>query len=271
MSNQIRKDVPDSSTVPVLTKAIGLLRLIAEGTDAGSLPKLAKAAGLATSSCYRIVNTLERAGWITTPGGSGIPGARYRLSTGLLPLLAPLRGLESWFDRIEPCLQRLADDLKLSAKLSVREGSVAVTARRAEPADELSVTHPVGSRFAVGLGATGAVLLALTDDAELERVIAASPDHVWQHQSPDDLRARVADGRRTGVCLDMSSYRPHIAGAAIRVPDAPVPLAVTVTGLRADLEALGEARLRGALQQAMRGLRATQPDEPRPLETGGVA
>ncbi|MEM6504011.1 MAG: helix-turn-helix domain-containing protein [Planctomycetota bacterium] len=240
--------MPDSTTVPVLTKTIGLLRLLAEGTDATTLPRLAGAAGLATTSCYRIVNTLEREGWITKPNGSG---GRYRLSTGLLPLLAPLQNLDALFDRLEPVLQQLATDLNLGAKLSVREGGMARTVRRAEPVDALSVTHPVGSRFPLAFGATGAALLASIENAELERLMASSPDTVWQHQAPDDLRRRVAECRTTGVCFDLGSYRPDIAGAAILVPSDHATLAVTVTGLRSDIDALGHDHLRHVLLQAM--------------------
>ena len=237
------------TTVPILHKAIRVLEALAGDTACGSIQQLAKASAVPTTSCFRIVNTLETERWIAKPG-PGQPS--YRLSTGLLPLLGPLQRYQQWRDRVQPTLQTLALQTGLSAKLSVREGNEAVTIARAEPTGGMAVTNSIGSRFAIVIGATGAALLMGLDKIELDEIINISDASCWQHQTSKQLRTRIATCKRTGLCKDDGSYHPQIgAWAAPVILDENTSAAITITGLADDLKHRSDKTLRSALREAI--------------------
>ncbi len=225
--------MPAQTTVPILHKTVRLLAILAGNCEPRSIQQLANAAGMATTSCFRVLSTLEQERWIIRPGAGHVG---YRLGMGLLPLLASLRNHQRLFERSGPGLQRLADHTGMGVKLSIREGAEAVTVQRAEPADAVAVTNPVGSRFGVVLGSTGAALLAGLDAATLSRVIERSPAEAWRRQTPDDLRRRVHHCVDQGYCFDRGSYHPQLGGLSAPIRHPELSLAVTITGMLSDLE-----------------------------------
>ena len=85
---------------------------------------------MSTTSCFRVINTLEQEHWITRTGHKR---GGYRLSVGLLPVLKSLQDRQRVFEAAAGELQAPADRVGLAAKLSAREGDEAVTVLRAWP------------------------------------------------------------------------------------------------------------------------------------------
>jgi DNA-binding IclR family transcriptional regulator len=251
--------MPAQATVPILHKAACVLRALAEGESIGSIQQLARSAEIPTTTCFRIVNTYEQEGWVAKPDGFG---RGYRLSHGLLGLLAPLRDYERLFARALPRLRRLADDTGLCAKLSIRDGLEAVTVERAEPSDGLSLTSAIGARFPVVIGSSGAALLHRLEEAELKRIIEQSPASAWEHQSEGDLRRRIEECRATGLCHDAGSYRPGVAGVSSFITHEGIDAAVTLTGLSRDVESIERTQLDRLLHEAIAGLRRGLDETP---------
>ncbi|MEM1207660.1 MAG: helix-turn-helix domain-containing protein [Planctomycetota bacterium] len=227
--------------VPAVARAIRVLEAVREG-PAGSVQQVARAAGVAVTSCFRILNTLEQHRWVAR---TGTRSGGYSLSVGLLPYVEAFRPYDELRAAARPALDQLAASLGLSVKLSVRVGWEAMTLARAEPPDGMVVASASGARFAVVLGATGGALLSLLDDAEVEAAIEAGPASAFAHQSPGDVRQRVEACRAEGACMDSGSYRPGIGGCAAPVPGWPgIEAAVSVVGLASDLASIDAAALR---------------------------
>lgn len=242
----------EGPTVPVLHKAMRVLRALSS-TDRSihSIGALANETGVPTTTCFRIVNTFAAEGYLQKPG----PDApTYRLAAGLLALLGPLIGAQELADRIKPRLRRLAESTGLGVKLSIREGTEAVTLAKAESPVGVSVAYPVGSRFMVATGSAGAALLADLDDETVAALLDKSPPEAWTHQTRDSVWERIGEARRAGVVIDHGSYRPELAGAsvAIRPADTNGPqAAITVTGLAVDFDRLDPTSLRATLLEAV--------------------
>ncbi len=204
-----------------------------------------------TTTCFRIVNSFEQEGWIGKPDEAR---RGYRLSYGLLPLLAPFADYQKLFARAEPRLRRLAEDIGLCAKLSIRNGLEAVTVERAEPPQGVAVTSPIGARFPVVVGSSGAALLASVDGSDLRRICEQSPPSAWDYQRVDDLEQHLADCREKGFCRDVGSYRPGIAGISASVAYEQIDAAITLTGLTQDLDANRDGHLIARLLDAVANL-----------------
>lgn len=219
-------------TIPVLRKAVALLREIAAGGET-TTKALAQQTGVPHTTTYRVLQTLMAEDWVRP-----VAGGRHELSFGLLPLLQPLVRHELLVETVRPMLSALAADTGLAAKLSVRQGVQAVALLRAESPRETSVSVRVGAAFHLCLGSSGAALLSELRPEERRSLIERAPKSCWEHQTPADVEARVAECRRTGVCGDFGGFQPHVhaLSSALRGREGEIVGAITIVGFVQDFE-----------------------------------
>lgn len=234
-----------SSTVPALERAITVMQALADGGESSSLG-LARRLGISQSSCYRTLQTLQQADWIR-PADEG-----YVFSDGLRPLLLSLLDRERLLTRLRRPMTELAQRVGLSVKLSVREGAEQVTLARAESPRPLMATSPVGARFPVVLGASGAALLSALDDAALARQLAYAHEHdLWAHESEGNLRERLLTCRRDGLCENLGHHPQGIDTVSAPLALEQGPFALTLVGLQGDLHDSHLAECRVALRSTV--------------------
>lgn len=219
-------------TIPVLKKAISLLREIAAGGET-TTKALAQQTGAPHTTAYRILQTFMAEDWVRPAGGG-----RHELSFGLLPLLQPLMRHELLVETVRPFLSALAAETGLAAKLSVRQGDKAIALLRAESPRETSVSVRVGASFHLALGSSGAVLISELKPEERRALLKQAPKTCWEHQSPADAEARVIECRRAGFCGDFGGFRPHVhaVSAPVRDRSGGIVGAVTMVGFAQDFE-----------------------------------
>ncbi|MDF3057858.1 MAG: transcriptional regulator [Rariglobus sp.] len=220
-------------TIPVLTKAIAVLRAVSGGRKETTTKALAHELGISHSTVYRILQTLIAEDCVRTSAGGN-----HELSFGLLPLLQPLARHELLVETARPILSRLAAETGLAAKLSVRQGDQAVALIRAESPRETAVSVRVGSAFHLTLGSSGAVLLSERPADECRRLIDGAPKSCWEHQTRADVEKRIAECRRLGVCSDFGGFRPsvHAMSAPVRDRTGAIVATMTVVGFVQDFE-----------------------------------
>lgn len=129
--------------VPALDKALDVLELLAEQAGGLSQGEIAQAVGRTPSQLFRVIQRLERRGWIVRERPSGL----YLLSTRMLELAnrqPPLRGLIAL--ALGP-MRELTDFVHQSCNLSVLDaGRVRVIAHIESPAD-FGFRIRVGAQF----------------------------------------------------------------------------------------------------------------------------
>lgn len=238
--------MPDH-TIPVLKKAMRVMRSIAGSRDDTTAKALAQSLGVSPSTVYRILQTLLAEDWVRPASGG-----RHELSLGLLPLLQPLARHELLIETARPFLSALAENTGLAAKFSVRDGDRAVTLARAESPRETSVAVRVGAAFHLALGSSGAVLMSELSTVDYGRLIAQAPKECWKHQTPADVARRVAQCRRTGVCSDFGGYQPsiHAMSSPVRDRSGKMVGVITVIGFSNDFTGASGKEHAGALTAA---------------------
>lgn len=242
--------------VPALEKAIRLLGALAAGDGGGGSAALAQRLGISQSTCYRTLQTLEAADWVRATGDGG-----YALSLGLLPLLRPLQAIERRVAVLKPTVKALSEATGLTVKLSLRQGFDQVTVARAESSRPLSVTSPIGARFPVIAGASGACLLSSLADPDVDRVVAhADREHLWEHETAVALRTRIAACRRKGICDNLGAHPQGIDTVSVPLPADDTPFALTIVGLRGDFDGTRGADIRKHLLHAARDAAARLRD-----------
>lgn len=242
MSNQI-----SSYTVPVLEKAMRVLRLVAR--DPGeqlSINALAKKLDISQATCYRIVRTLEESGWLMRRGDGG-----YELGSALLGFVVSKSPYARLLDIAEPVVKRLAAAVGLTAKLTVRDGDEAVTVVRAEPDRPMVVTGTLGGRFHLCFGSSGAALVWQETAKDLQRLCGRAPEEVWRHQTIDKFQRRVRSVGRRGYTVDRGSFHPDVHSLSVPISVGPRTLAaISVLAMPSDLPARRIPGLADAMQQA---------------------
>lgn len=230
-------------TVPVLKKAISVLRAIAQ--QRGSTTKsLAHSLEISPSTTYRILQTFLEEDWVRA-----LPGGQYELSLGLMPVLQPLVRHEMLAELVRSPLNKLTRETGLTSKLSVQQGEYAVTIMRAESTRPTSVGVSIGAAYHLALGSSGAVLLSGLEPKQRTRIISQAPDECWALQTPADVSARLRELAEKGACTDSGKYRQHLWAMAAPVLDQKQAVvgAITVIGFADDFEGERKELLRRTL------------------------
>ncbi len=199
-----------SQTNPALNKAIALLQFIADSKAPVTVKELSYSLGIPPASCYRMVRSLARQNWLTEEPSGGL-----RIGFGLAHVARSYSEVEARLRELERPLQRLADELDMSVKITLREGNGATTALRAESARQHSITNPIGYHFHLAIGSAGGALLAQLEDGEIERLLQSASEEVWKRQTREDVWRRVRDCRASGACSDLGQHHPSVYAASI--------------------------------------------------------
>lgn len=232
---------PETSGSQTLSRGLTALSLLAEH-GSQSIQSLAALLGVHRSVAYRLVRTLEEHRLVVRDSGG-------LLSLGpQLVILA--RDVEHDLQSASlPHLQRLADEVGVTAFLAVRDGDDAVTLVTAVPRGvNASVAQHPGHRHPIELGAAGIALQALLTETAWREL---GHDGAM-HPEVEALRARGYAISTNEVIDGLTSVAAPIrARGRASIADASVAL---VTVGQPDTEALGAAvqRTAHAIESALR-------------------
>lgn len=157
--------------VPALDKAIDILELLADQNGGLTQGEIASAVGRTASQIFRVLQRLERRGWIFRERQSGL----YLLSTMMFDLAnrhPPLRGLVAL--ALGP-MRELTEAVRQSCNLSVLDADrVRVVAQVESPAD-FGFRVRLGAEFSVDLTPAGRVLVHGAPEGYLRQDDALQP------------------------------------------------------------------------------------------------
>ena len=218
-----------NNTIPAVDKAV--LMLLALSNGAKTQAELSKELGVATSTAYRILMTLQAHRWVRKQQG-GI----YTLGEGVLGLT---HGLSLETAILEEAGRKVADISRrhqIACKLSVRQGDRQLTCCRAEPSGPVALTGQIGSTFPLIEGSVGAALLAETSADEIDALVQACQEDIPEKRHPELVHEAVREARERGTVLNMKKNRWNIVALSIplRNRSGQVIAALTLLGSSED-------------------------------------
>lgn len=157
--------------VPALDKALDVLELLADQGGGLTQAEIAASVGRSVGQVFRVLQRLERRGWIYRDRQSGL----YLLSTRMFDLATrhpPLRGLVEL--ALGP-MRELADSVRQSCNLSVLDGGRVRVIAQVESPSDFGFRVRVGADFPVETTAAGAVLTGHAAQGHLRRDDAMQP------------------------------------------------------------------------------------------------
>jgi DNA-binding IclR family transcriptional regulator len=201
------------SGIGVLDKAVVVLHAVAE--EPCGLAQLCERTGLPRATAHRLAAGLEVHRLLTRDGAG-----RWRLGPALRELSA--RASDPLLAAGAAVLPGLRETTGESVQLYRREGTTRVCVAALEPAAGLRDTVPVGARLPMTAGSAAKVLLAYSDPATQQAVLA---DAVFTDRA-------LAEVRRRGWAQSVAEREAGVASVSAPVRDAggAVIAAVSVSG-----------------------------------------
>ena len=252
-----RRDEPaaDRQGVQVIARAAALLRALEHQTDGMSLGQLAKAVELPRSTVQRIVDALDKEGFvIAASAASGV-----RLGPALLALAAATRFHIA--EAARQTLEALAKECGETVDLSLADQDKVVFIDQVAGRHRLAAVSAVGLSFPMHSSANGKAVLAAMNDAEIAklrqrmRLGAVTPNTIT---SWDALERELAAIRKTGLAFDREENSLGISAVAmaIRSPSgelAAISIPAPTQRFNAGKAKLSEALVKhcGRLQQKL--------------------
>ena len=201
------------SGIGVLDKAVGVLHAVAE--EPCGLAQLCERTGLPRATAHRLAAGLEVHRLLTRDGAG-----RWRLGPALRELSA--RASDPLLAAGAAVLPGLRETTGESVQLYRREGTIRVCVAALEPAAGLRDTVPLGARLPMTAGSAAKVLLAYSEPAVQQDVLAEA---VFTDRA-------LAEVRRRGWAQSVAEREPGVASVSAPVRDGggAVIAAVSVSG-----------------------------------------
>ena len=157
----------DKDYIKSLEKGLNLISLIANHESPLRLEELVKVSGLRKTSCFRILQTLTRAGFVVKDAETGV----YRIGPKVISIgLAALEG-RGVRQIALPVMREIRQKTGATVNLAILNGPEVVFVERLQSAHIVEGNLSVGSRLSVHLSSMGKVILAYLPDTELAAVL----------------------------------------------------------------------------------------------------
>ncbi|MEM1058141.1 MAG: helix-turn-helix domain-containing protein [Verrucomicrobiota bacterium] len=239
-------------TIPVLERVADLLAAVAESDEGLTAKELVLQLNIPQATCYRILRTLVKCGWLRE-GGNGL----YRPAYELVRLARRWTALENRLAQIKPKLEALAEMTGLSAKISILEAGEAVIALRSKTQRPNSIVSPVGSRIPLAeAGSSGVMLLAVLPAEERKQALKKLKPSVRKK-----LLKAAADAQRQRLARAYGTDHPSIYAVSIALP-AEVPVALSLVGWPEDFVGIARKKIERTLKAFRPSFNLIEGDRP---------
>lgn len=202
--------------VPALSRGLELLQQFNRREPSLSGADLARRLKLPRASVFRMLQTLERTGFVERVGA----GHAYRLGVGVLRLGFECLASMELVEHGRALLDTLRDDTGFSAHLVVRDGTEVVFVAKAAGRSSVFSSVQVGARLPVHATALGRVLLGGVGSAELAALYAGRTLDAYSAQTPTSLarlKKLVDADARQGYAVSEGGFEPGISVVAAPV------------------------------------------------------
>lgn len=232
--------------VQSVERVFELLESISGAGGEISLSDLAGVSGLPMPTIHRLLRTMVTLGYVRQ-----LPSRRYALGARLIQLGEMANHVLGSAARDE--LAGLVRDLGETANMAVLDGDMIVYVAQKPSPHAMRMFTEVGRRAHTHDTGVGKAILAQLSDAEVLRIVtsAGMPVHTeHSHATTESLLADLAEIRRRGYSIDDGEQELGVRCFAVAVPDAPTPMAISVSGPTTRVPETFADRAVPALQEA---------------------
>jgi DNA-binding IclR family transcriptional regulator len=219
--------IPDVAGAQLVVRAISLILHLRDSGRPLSATALSDALGIAPSSTYRLLQTLELSGFVERRGRG-----EFALGLRLLDLGRAVRGRVD--EELAPALavmKAITAETGESSLLTMRAGMTVVGVLTVDSPRPVRLTLSADHAGPLTRGASGKVFLPWVPARILDAAIARE-EALADGPTGAELRETIEQIRRDGYCVTVSELDPGTVGVAAPILAAPNRLlgALTVAG-----------------------------------------
>jgi DNA-binding IclR family transcriptional regulator len=224
-------------TVPALARGLEILSYFNHERRVLSGAQLAKMTQLPRASVFRMLQTLESAGYVERVGEPGTHPS-YRLGVAVLRLGFEFLSSMELTEQGRPVIESLSDACGYSSHVVVRDGRDVVIVAKALGRHATFHAIAVGARLPAHATVLGRVLMADLSLTQIEQLYAHHPMKSYTSQTPgtpEQLKAAIDEARAAGYAVSQGGFESGISTIAAPVfsSDKQVCAAISVTVLSA--------------------------------------
>ena len=184
------------STVRAAERALDILLCFVDETQLG-MTEIAERTGLNKSTVFRLLATLESKGFVKRDPDT----EKYQLGFRIWELSAHLNQSNDPAVLFLSEMERLRDELDETVSLYIRDGIERIRIQAVESNQAIRRVAPIGVRMPLTVGASSKVLVAFSEPALLQKVLAESewPDHVVKSDYLEQLKTIRQDGYAVSI------------------------------------------------------------------------
>ena len=212
--------------VQSLERAFAVLEVMADAGGTVGLSRLAAESGLPLPTIHRLVRTLVDLGYVRQDASR-----RYVLGPRLIRLgETASRMLATWG---RPYLHGLVEALGETANLAMLDGDEVVYVAQVPSRHSMRMFTEVGRRVFPHCTAVGKALLAQTEPHEVRALLARTRMPAQTANTitdPGTFLDALVQVSEQGYALDEQEQELGVCCVAVAVPDAPSPIALSVSG-----------------------------------------
>jgi DNA-binding IclR family transcriptional regulator len=240
--NDPTNDLDDSDkasryTVPALARGLEILSFFTHERRILSGAQLAKMAKLPRASVFRMLQTLEQAGYLDRVGEPGTHPS-YRLGVAVLRLGFEFLSSMELTDQGRPVIESLSDACGYSSHIVVRDGRDVVIVAKALGRHATFHAIQVGARLPAHATVLGRVLMGGMSLREIEQLYANVTMKAFMPSTPNTpqaLKAAIDEAQTAGYAISQGGFESGISTIAAPVfnSEKQICAAVSVTVLSA--------------------------------------
>ncbi len=247
-------DVPESPDRPqglveAILRALSLFDYFEPGKPELSLSEMVQRSGYTKTTTYRLLRTLEYAGWLERSPANG-----FKLTIKPFQVGAILVDSLDLHAEAQEFLVDLASRFNESAFLFIPRGATAVCLSRIDGGPVRVMDVDVGGSIALNLGAAARALLAFNEEKFLPRLLAQGLHARTEHSlvEVNDLLRDLAASRNRGYTMSREDVTPRVAaiGAPVFDKNEDVIAALSIGGLADGFKQPRERELAASVMEA---------------------
>ncbi|MGH9401411.1 MAG: IclR family transcriptional regulator [Terriglobia bacterium] len=221
---------PERYQVPALDKGLDILETLASSPVPRSLSELARALNRTSSELFRMLNALEKRGYLERDPIS----SKYGLTLKLYEMAHTHSPMEKLLRAVTLPMRALAERIKESCHVSKLNHGRLIVLGQADSPGHYRFSVEVGSVYSPIHTASGRLLLAYLQEEEFQRFCSASVEYrKLDSTARRALLARLAEIRRKGISTTECEPVIGVKGYAVLIgkPEVNVTAALSVASL----------------------------------------
>ncbi|VFR20747.1 Transcriptional regulator, IclR family [plant metagenome] len=215
----------EKSAVPAIDRADVILKLLAASHVPVRTTELAQQCGLAKSTLYLLLDSLEQRRWIEKSGGG------YIIGVGLYVLGAAYVRHDGLQNAFRIAAADYVSEHNEVIQLATLQGSEVVYLAREDARRPVRLVSDIGTRLPAHACALGKILLAQLSDDEVRRVLPDTLVSITERTltKPAELLRDLADVRKSGLGRDLEEVAAGLNCFAVYVGETSMgrPIAVS--------------------------------------------